>query len=108
MVIQQRIEEKLNAAFSPIYIEVKNESYMHNVPEGSESHFKVTIVSSDFDGQRLIARHRAVNTTLADELKNDIHALAIHTYTENEWLESKGDVPASPACRGGSLFDKKD
>lgn len=100
-MIQQRIEHKLHDAFAPKYLEVLNESYMHNVPPGSESHFKVVVVSAQFNDQRLIARHRAINSVLADELANDIHALAIHTYTESEWSELMV-APASPSCRGGS------
>ncbi|CZF77359.1 transcriptional regulator BolA [Grimontia celer] len=105
MKVQQKIEHKLNTAFSPVHLDVKNESYMHNVPEGSESHFKVTVVSEQFEGQRLIARHRAVNQTLSEELQNDIHALAIHTYTEEEWRELNGQAPVSPPCHGGSVLD---
>ncbi|EAS63917.1 transcriptional regulator BolA [Photobacterium angustum] len=100
-MIQQRIEHKLHDAFAPKHLEVLNESYMHNVPPGSESHFKVVVVSAQFNDQRLIARHRAINSVLADELANDIHALAIHTYTEAEWSELMA-APASPSCRGGS------
>ena len=58
MTIQSIIEQKLEQAFTPEFLEVVNESYMHNVPEGSESHFKVTIVSKDFEGKMLIGRHR--------------------------------------------------
>lgn len=106
MSVQKIIEQKLSSTFSPIYLDVKNESYMHNVPEGAESHFKVTIVSRQFEGQRLIARHRAVNQTLSDELQNAIHALAIHTYTEVEWRDLNGQTPLSPPCHGGSTLDK--
>jgi BolA protein len=42
-----------------------------------------------------------VNEILADELKDKIHALAIHTYTESEWKEANGDAPMSPPCQGG-------
>ena len=48
--------------------QVINESSGHNVPKGSETHFKVVVVSDSFDGQMLIARHRMVNEILADEL----------------------------------------
>jgi len=48
MTIQDNIAKKLNDAFSPEHLEVINESYMHNVPEGSESHFKITIVCDEF------------------------------------------------------------
>ncbi|MEC6833483.1 transcriptional regulator BolA [Photobacterium toruni] len=104
-MIQPQIETKLNHTFSPLYIDVINESYMHNVPDGSESHFKVIVVSDQFEGQRLIARHRAVNQCLADELANYIHALAIHTYTKSEWQQQL-NVPTSPKCHGGATLDK--
>lgn len=102
MKIQTQITEKLTQAFAPVHLDVCNESYMHNVPEGAESHFKVVVVSDEFEGKRLIQRHRAINTTLADELADDIHALAIHTYTPEEWQE-QAHAPDSPACRGGGL-----
>ncbi len=101
MKIQQTITDKLQTAFSPEHLEVINESYMHSVPEGSESHFKVTIVSNDFDGLMLIKRHRMVNEVLRDELDGGIHALALHTLTMQEWFD-KGKVPDSPQCMGGS------
>ncbi|MFC1503232.1 transcriptional regulator BolA [Pseudomonadota bacterium] len=104
-MIQQRIKEKLQEALSPIHLEVINESNMHNVPEGSESHFKVIVVSGQFEGQRLIGRHRAVNAVLAEELANDIHALAIHTYTQSEWKNLCDGAPVSPSCQGGSKSD---
>lgn len=101
MTIQSIIEQKLEQTFKPEFLEVVNESYMHNVPEGSESHFKVTVVSTEFDGQRLIGRHRMINKTLAEELQS-IHALAIHTLTPNEYFEKAGEVANSPECLGGS------
>lgn len=101
-MIQERIKEKLQQAFEPIHLEVVNESYMHNVPAGSASHFKVVIVSEQFEGVRLIGRHRAVNNVLAEELANNIHALAMHTYTESEWRNLFDGAPSSPACRGAS------
>ena len=102
MIIQQQITAKLEAEFSPQYLEVLNESHNHNVSSGSESHFKVTLVSEAFAGKRLIQRHRAVNQVLADELANAIHALALHTYTAEEWQTKFGQVPESPKCLGGS------
>ena len=100
MKIQESLTQKLKDQFQPVYLYVENESNNHNVPPGSESHFKVTVVSKQFEGKRLIQRHRAVNACLSDELANDIHALAIHTYTEVEWQE-QGRIPDSPNCMGG-------
>ena len=101
MSMQQTIENLLREQFAPLHLEVVNESHMHNVPPGSESHFKVTLVSEQFDGQMLIKRHKAVNQVLADVMKN-IHALALHTMTPEEWFAKGGQAPESPPCLGGS------
>ena len=102
MTMQETIRSKIQQRLKPMHLEVANESHMHNVPEGSESHFKVTVVSDGFEGERLIARHRLINKILAEELETQIHALALHTLTPEEWFEKGGRVPASPECLGGS------
>ncbi|MFA5631373.1 MAG: BolA/IbaG family iron-sulfur metabolism protein [Porticoccaceae bacterium] len=99
MTTGQRIEGKLNVAFAPDFIEVVNESHMHSVPANSETHFKVTLVTEKFAGLRLVRRHQDVYKVLDDELKSGVHALALHTYTPDEW---QGRAPDSPQCRGGS------
>lgn len=101
MSLQEKIEQKIAAALPCMHLEVINESNKHNVPPGSESHFKVVLVSDAFDGQKLIARHRQINKILAEELEQGLHALAMHTYTETEWRKQQGDAPMSPPCRGG-------
>jgi BolA protein len=102
MAIQADIERKLSDAFEPRHLEVINESHMHSVPKGSESHFKVVMVADAFDGEKLIARHRRVNSVLAAELAHGVHALALHTYTLAEWQARFGAAPLSPPCHGGS------
>ncbi|AEY00948.1 BolA protein [Oceanimonas sp. GK1] len=99
MSMQSTIEHKVREALSPEHLEVINESYMHRVEPGSETHFKLVVVSNAFDGQRLLARHRTLNTLLADELAGGVHALALHTLTPAEWRE-RGGVPDSPNCMG--------
>ncbi len=102
MTIQQQIETKLQQALQPDVLEVINESHMHNVAPGSESHFKVTLVSEQFEGKMLVARHRMVNKILAQELDGMIHALALHTLTPTQYFERAGKVADSPQCLGGS------
>ncbi|GAA0785137.1 MULTISPECIES: BolA family protein [Pseudomonadati] len=99
MSVAQTITDKLNQLFSPSHLEVINESNRHHVPPNSETHFKVVIVSEQFDGQRPLARHRAVNSVLADELANGVHALSINTYTDVEWQNIE-EVPRTPNCKG--------
>lgn len=101
MTIQASIESKLIEALDPAYLEVINESSSHNVPPNSETHFKVVLVSGVFSGERLLGRHRRINRILADELAGAVHALALHTYTPEEWEARFGAVPESPACLGG-------
>ncbi len=100
MQMQIRIEEKLLARIACQHLEVINESHMHSA--GRDSHFKVIIVSEEFNDKRLLQRHRMINKILADELANHIHALALHTYTEHEWVDLYQQAPLSPNCMGGS------
>ena len=102
MSMQETIRRKIQQRLSPLHLEVIDESHMHNVPQGSESHFKVTVVTESFNEAKLLARHRMINAILADELRSGIHALALHTLTPDEWFEKGGRVPASPECLGGS------
>ena len=101
MTVQSIIEQKLVDSIHLVGLEVINESHMHNVPTGSESHFKVVIISDEFEGERLIRRHQRVNKILADELENKIHALALHTLTPKEWTEKGRVAMPSPECLGG-------
>ena len=104
--VQQSIQSKLQQAFHPDLLEVVNESYMHSVPPGSETHFKVVVVSDAFSGKRSVARHQMIYQTLGDEVAGPVHALAIHTYTSDEWQKTGAASPTSPQCLGGSKADQ--
>ena len=101
MIVQQQIEAKLRDCLSPVHLEVINESHMHSVPKGSETHFKVVVVSDRFEGQSSVRRHQLVYGTLADELKRGVHALAITSRTPAEWA-ARPEANASPKCLGGN------
>lgn len=106
MNMQETIESKLRAGMSSLlHLEIINESDRHNVPPGSESHFKVVLVAGAFEGIGLLARHRMINQLLADELAGGVHALAIHAYTRDEWDARTGRAPMSPPCLGGGAAD---
>jgi BolA protein len=78
---------------------------MHNVPPGSETHFNVVLVCEAFDGKRKVARHQQVYQVLRDYLASGVHALALHTYSPQEWQARNENTPASPQCMGGSKQD---
>ena len=63
---------------------------------------QVTVVSDEFDGKMLIARHRIINKILAEELAGAIHALSIHSFTPAEWSEKNEQSRQSPPCLGGA------
>ncbi len=104
--VENQIHTKLGLAFQPAHLEVINESYMHSVPAGSETHFKVTLVSALFDGKRQVQRHQAIYACLSEELTSGVHALALHTFSPDEW-QTNNQVPASPQCLGGSKHDQQ-
>jgi BolA protein len=83
-------------------MQVINESFMHNVPKGAETHFKVVVVSDTFTDVALIKRHRTVNTLLKEELATGVHALTIQAKTVAQWEQSGHAVEPSPKCLGGA------
>ena len=102
MSLADDITTKLRTALGPAHLEVVNESGMHNVPKGSETHFKVVVVAAGFDGKSRVQRHQMVYAALAEEMKpGKVHALAITSRTPDEWASSPESL-ASPLCRGGS------
>ncbi len=90
---------------APSHLEVINESHMHSVPPGSESHFRVVVVSERFKELALVQRHQTVNRILERELREGVHVLSLQTMTDAEWTRRGGETLASPACLGGSKAD---
>ncbi|KAG5178766.1 putative bola-like protein [Tribonema minus] len=76
--MQAAIEAKLTSALAPTHLEV-------TCSDGNK--WAVTVISEAFQGKPLLARHRLVNTALAEELE-DIHALSLKTKTPAEWEKS--------------------
>ena len=94
--MQEKLTKKIINHFKPTYYQVENESHQHSGP-ATQSHFKLIIVSKQFENQPLIKRHRAVNDLFRQELQQ-IHALAMHTYTPDEWIKKNQTAPPSPKC----------
>jgi len=87
------IREKLTAAFAPERIELEDDSWKHaghhheggmDARDGGESHFQLTIVADAFDGQGRVARQRAINAVLSQELAGPVHALSVRALTKSE------------------------
>lgn len=77
--VQQKIENKLRAAFSPEALTVTDESALHaghaGAPDGGQSHFHVEISATALAGLSRVERQRAINKALAEELAGPVHAL---------------------------------
>ena len=108
--VNASITSKLSESFQPQFLDVINESHMHNVPKNSETHFKVVVVSDKFDDvPSLVKRHRMINTILAEELEGPVHALSIVAKSPKQWEkmvqqadgEENISISPSPSCRGG-------
>ena len=97
-----RIEQIMDAAIELQHLEVVDESGNHSVPHGAQSHFKVVAVSPAFEALSRLNRHRMVNELLQAEFEGGMHALALHTYTAEEWRKRFGEAPMSPPCAGGA------
>ena len=81
MSVADTIRAKLIERFTPVRLEISDESHRHAGhagarPEG-ETHFSVTIVSATFFGQSRVVRQRLVYQTLAEELATRVHALSL-------------------------------
>ena len=94
--IKLKIIDRLNSVFRPLYIDLINESHMHNVPENSETHFKLIIVSDLFKDLSLVKRHQKVYESLGTTMEN-IHALSMSTYNKDEY-ELNPKIIDSPEC----------
>ena len=91
--IAQEIRRKLSERFSPQHLEIEDDSARHaghhheggmDAKPGGESHFNLTIVSAAFEGQSRLARQRAINDALRDELAGPVHALSIRALTPEQ------------------------
>ena len=95
-IIENQIKDIINDKLSPSVLNIINESSMHNVPPGSESHFKLIVVSNLFKDLTTVKRHQLIYSTL-NNLMNEIHALSIHVFDEHEY-ENNPVVIDSPKC----------
>jgi BolA protein len=88
MSVADAIRAKLTAAFAPQRLDIYDDSELHHghagAREGGESHFRVMIVAAAFEGLSRVDRHRRINETLAEELRAQVHALALTTLTPDE------------------------
>ena len=92
MSVAADIREKLTAAFTPVALEIEDQSARHASHAGAtrsdgsrgETHFHVRLVSSAFEGVTRVERQRRVHAALKDELAGPVHALSLTLLSPSE------------------------
>lgn len=87
IAIKTALQEKIGA----VIVEIADRSDLHkhhqgrmNAPVGS-GHYDAIIVAESFAGKTIIQQHRMVYEALAEQMQTTIHALALKTYTPEQW-----------------------
>lgn len=57
---------------------------------GTKDHYEAKIVASAFSGKSLIEQHKLVYSALGAAMDGPIHALALKTYTPEQWEKLQG------------------
>ena len=87
MTRTERICARLRSALHTDAVELIDDSHLHIGHAGArdgKGHFRVRIVSPDFEGLRTVQRHQLVYRSLGDLMQTDIHALGIAAFTPAE------------------------
>lgn len=82
-----KIEELIKSKMNIIKISIadfSNNHKNHSTYEGG-GHYQAVIISDDFEGLRLLERHKKIYSILGDLMQNEIHAFSMKTYTNNEF-----------------------
>lgn len=82
------MQTRLNAEFAPQKIVIEDQSALHaghaGAQPGGETHYRLTLVSSAFDGLARVARQRLVYQALGEEFETGLHALSLDLKTPSE------------------------
>ena len=86
MNTQSKIEKKLRTYFNVHILNIIDESHKHvnHKKDTNGGHFKLLIVSDDFENISLIKRHQLIYDALSDMIKVEIHAISIKAMTIKE------------------------
>lgn len=87
----QQIETLLREKLAPTKMELQDESVQHSGHAGAATgggHYSLLVVSGEFRGKNTVERHRLIYACLGDLMQQEIHALAMKTYTPEEWQKA--------------------
>jgi BolA family transcriptional regulator, general stress-responsive regulator len=79
--MEQKIAARLTEALDPVALDIIDESDLHaghaGAREGGGTHYRVRIVSAQFERRSRVERHRLVYDLLTAEFAEGLHALAL-------------------------------
>jgi acid stress-induced BolA-like protein IbaG/YrbA len=78
MLSAQQLEQYIKAGLDCEYIKVLGDD---------GTHFEAVIVSTSFEGKRMVQQHQLVYAALGERMKAEIHALSMQTYTPQQWQQ---------------------
>ena len=73
-----KIKKRLEIYFSDGKVEVFD-------TRGTGDHFSVIVISNKFDKVNIVKRHQMIYKIFKKEITNEIHAMQIQAYTNEEW-----------------------
>ncbi|MES2348718.1 MAG: BolA family protein [Pseudomonadota bacterium] len=83
----ERMRSRFEATLTPLELTLEDDSALHAGHAGAASgggHYNVRIVSLQFEGLKLVTRHRLVYDSVHDMMHKEIHALAITALAPSE------------------------
>ena len=83
MIPIAQVRNMLESAFPTDQIQLTS-------PQGDDNHFQVLIVSERFAGKSMVEQHQLVYQALGGSMREAIHALALRTYTPEQWEADRG------------------
>ena len=73
-----KIKKRLEIYFSDGKVEVFD-------TRRTGDHFSIIIISNKFDDVKIVKRHQMIYEIFKKEITNEIHAMQIQAYTNEEW-----------------------
>lgn len=87
------IRHRLADALAPAHLEVHDDSHKHRGHEGAKAgggHYRVVVVSGQFEGLNRIQRHRLIYDAIGENMRADVvHALSIQALTPEEFPQGR-------------------
>ena len=89
MKLEDWIKQKIEKDFSPTELKLVNESHKHAGHAGDDgsgqTHFKLIVVSSAFEGLNRVSRQRLINESLKGAFEQGLHALSMRLFSPEEY-----------------------